>query len=203
VFHVLNRGNGGMRVFHDRADYEAFVDLLRRAKERSGVRVYAFCLMPNHFHAVVEPLQESALSELMQWWLTSHVRQHHRRHRGSGHVWQGRFKAFLVEGDEHFLTVVRYVLTNPARARLARRTREWRWSSARPPEWLDAWPVAAPRGWQRWLDTAVTAAELAKARTSVVRQAPFGSEKWRADVARKHGLESTLRRRGRPAKGEK
>ena len=72
----------------------------------------------------------------MQWLLTAHVRRYHRWHESSGHVWQGRFKAFPVEQDAHLLTVLRYIEQNPVRAGLVTRAEEWRWSSAH--AWRDA-----------------------------------------------------------------
>ncbi len=108
-YHVLNRGNARMRVFHGDEDYEAFVDLLDRACERLPMRVLTYCLMPNHFHLVLLPHGDGDLGRWMQWLLTSHVRRHHRRRRSSGHVWQGRFKAFPIQQDAHLVMVLRYV----------------------------------------------------------------------------------------------
>src|SRR5262245_15978960 len=129
-YHVLNRGNGRRTVFHADADYRAFVELLRRAGDRTPVRLLAWCLMPNHFHLVVWPRSDGDLSDYMMWLLTAHVRRHRARHGGSGHVWQGRFKAFPIQEDEHLLTVLRYVERNPIRANLVRRAQDWVWSSA-------------------------------------------------------------------------
>jgi len=111
VYHVINRGNGRATVFHKSQDYEAFLSLLSEAKKRHRVKIYSFCLMPSHFHFVLEPEHESALSQFMQWLLTSHVRRYHRHYGGSGHIWQGRFKSFPIQRDEHLITVLRYVLS--------------------------------------------------------------------------------------------
>ena len=117
-FHVLNRGNARAEVFHKEADYHAFVKLIRSACARISMRVLAFCIMPNHFHIVVWPETDDALSDWMQWLLTTHVRRYHKHYHSSGRVWQGRFKAFPIATDDHVLTVLRYAERNPVRAGL-------------------------------------------------------------------------------------
>ena len=105
-YHVINRGNARAEIFHAEGDYQAFVTLLKEASERVPMRLLAYCLMPNHFHLAVWPYCDGDLSRWMQWLLTSHVRRYHRWHKSSGHVWQGRFKTFPIEQDEHLLTVI-------------------------------------------------------------------------------------------------
>jgi putative transposase len=202
AFHLLNRGNGRATVFRNEGDYGAFIRLLAPAKYRAHVRVAAFCVMPNHFHLVVEPESCVGLSVLMQWWLTSHVRRYHTFYGTSGHVWQGRFKSFPIQQDEHFLTVVRYVLQNPVRAGLAKHARGWPWSSIAHPELVDSWPVPLP-DLASWLDEPLTNSELEQLRHSAHRQTPFGSPTWTQTVSALLGLESTLRPRGRPRKGDR
>jgi len=85
------------------------------------MRVLAYCLMPNHFHLALWPQADGDLSRWMQWVLTAHVRRYHRHYGSSGHVWQGRFKAFPIQADGHLLTVLRYIERNPVRAGLGGR----------------------------------------------------------------------------------
>jgi putative transposase len=125
-YHVLNRGNGRRTVFCDEDDYGFCAVLLRRACARVPVRVLSYCLMPNHFHVVLWPQADDDLALWMHWLLTSHVARHRKRYRTTGHVWQGRFKAFPIEEDEHLLTVLRYVERNPLRANLVSRAEDWR-----------------------------------------------------------------------------
>lgn len=201
-YHVLNRGNARAQVFHDPADYRAFVALLQEAGRHVPVRLLGFCLMPNHFHLVLWPRAEGDLSRYLQWLLTAHVRRYHRRYRSSGHVWQGRFKAFPIEQDAHLLTVLRYVERNPLRARLVKRAENWRWSSLSRPKapFLHECPVPLPRGWVARVNAPETALALAALRNSVNRTTPFGSPAWVRRTARRLGLESSLRPRGRPRK---
>jgi len=90
-YHVINRGNGRAEVFHKARDYQAFVDLLRGSRARVPMRLLAYCVMPNHFHAAVWPHADGDLGRWMQWLLTAHVRRYHGHYQTSGHVWQGRF----------------------------------------------------------------------------------------------------------------
>ncbi|MEM9658784.1 MAG: transposase [Planctomycetota bacterium] len=213
-YHVLNRGNARMEVFRkedDYDDYGAFLGLLNEANERSSMRLLSFCLMPDHFHLVAWPREEGDLSRWMQWLLTSHVRRYHRRYHSSGHVWQGRFKAFPIQSDEHLLTVMRYVERNPVRAKSipVRKAQNWPWSSAgRPPRnyepaLVHAGPVKKRTDWLDWVNRPLTAAELKAVRTSVERGRPYGSQIWQKRTANKLGLEFTMRPRGRPKKPTK
>jgi len=173
-----------------------FLSLLVEAKKRHRVKLFGFCLMPNHFHLVLEPTHQTALSKFVQWLLTSHVRRYHKHYGGSGHVWQGRFKSFPVQRDEHLITVLRYVLQNPVRAGLSSTVREWLWS--RRPQLIDASPVEDDRQWMEQLGEPIQEDQLAIIRECLNRQRPFGKTVWQAEMAATFGLGSTLRSRGRP-----
>jgi putative transposase len=164
--------------------------------------------MPNHFHLVVWPTADGDLSRWMQWVLTTHVRRYHEHFHGSGHVWQGRFKAFPIQEDEHLLTVLRYVERNPLRANLVSAASDWLWSSLGrdphlpQPAWLVEGPVPRGRNWRAHVERPQTERELAALRASVQRGTPFGGEDWRTRTIALLGLESTLRPRGRPRKAK-
>ena len=130
--------------------------------------------------------------------MTSHVRRYHRYYRSHGHVWQGRFKSFLIQQDGHLFTVLRYVLYNPVRARFVQQADEWPWSSLRYPHLVA--PLSASRSTEGrpGLDAPVPDNDLPTLRTCVNRQQPFGSPQWQRRIAARLGLESTLRPRGRP-----
>jgi putative transposase len=200
AYHVLNRGNGGMTVFHKDGDYSVFLDLLAKARTKFSVRVLAVCLMPNHFHLVVQPAVDGAVSAFMQWWMTSHVRRYHEHYRSHGHLWEGRFKSFPIQQDDHLLIVIRYILRNPVRAGLANQVLDWPWTSLRFSHVSDPIPVETPSDWLHWLDEPLFDHELRAVRTCVNRQQPFGTDSWRSITAVALRLESTLRKRGRPFK---
>jgi putative transposase len=205
-YHVINRGNARAEVFHRDGDYRAFLDLLSDACNRIPMRILSCCLMPNHFHLALWPYQAGDLSRWMQWLLTAHVRRYHTYHESSGHVWQGRFKAFPIEQDAHLLAVLRYIEQNPVRAHLTRRAEEWNWSSAR--GWLEplrgprleVGPVPRPQAWVEWVNGLVEETEIQRIRQSVKRGAPFGSDAWTTVTAALLGLDASLRPIGRPAK---
>jgi putative transposase len=205
-YHAINRGNGRAEVFHKAADYQRFTEMMQQACERLPLRVVGWCLMPNHFHLVVWPLEDGDLSRWMQWLMTCHVRRYHRHYQSSGHVWQGRFKAFPIQEDRHFLTVLRYVERNPVRAGLVDRAEDWPWSSLHafrqrpslPP--LAAGPVSRPRSWLALVNDGHAEQELERLRTCVNRGCPFGSATWSERVATCLGLEAATRPRGRPRK---
>ena len=206
IYHVLNRANGRIKIFQKAGDYDAFERTMAAARERFDMRILAYCLMPNHWHFVLWPRKDHDLSQFVGWLsLTFTQRWHaHRKSAGTGHLFQGRFKSFPVQTDEHLLTVLRYVEGNPVRAGLVTQGQEWRWSSGWRREHDDTiltrWPIAAVRDWGKWVDKALTDKELERLRLSVNRGRPFGSEVWMKRTATSLGLEATLRARGRPRK---
>ncbi len=112
VYHALNRGNGRATIFHKDGDYEAFERVLTKSLEHvPGMRLVAYCLMPNHWHLVLWPRQDGELSDFMHWLTLTHTQRWHAHYRdvGQGHLYQGRFKSLPIEADEHFLSVCRYV----------------------------------------------------------------------------------------------
>jgi len=208
AYHVLNRAVGRARIFGKERDCEAFEEVLVEAKKRLPMRVLAWCVMSNHWHLALWPRGDGDLSEFMRWLTVTHTQRWHAAHHtsGAGPLYQGRFKSFPIQEDDHLLTVLRYVERNPLRANLVKRADEWRWSSL----WhrvhgaaagiLDEGPLSLPRDWRRHVQSAETEAELAALRRSVVRGSPFGEDAWQDRTAKRLGLQSTLRPRGRPWK---
>jgi putative transposase len=170
------------------------------------MRVLAACLMPNHFHLTVWPAADPDLTNWMHWLMTAHVRGYRKQYRGSGHIWQGRFKAFPIQEDLHLLTVLRYVECNPLRAGLVDRSEAWPWSSLR--TWaglplvpfFHPGPVPRPETWITQVNTPLHAKDLKYLRRSVRRGTPYGEPAWMEATARHLGLEDTLRSPGRPRK---
>ena len=129
-----------------------------------------------------------------------------RKSTGSGHLYQGRFKSFPVQDDDHFLTVCRYVERNALRANLVKLAEDWRWSSlhrwssgiAVEKKLLSPWPMRRNAGWLEHVNSPQTDAELAAIRRSVNRGSPFGDETWATTATKKLGLEITTRPQGRP-----
>lgn len=212
VYHVLNRANARMTIFEKPEDYSAFESVLEEAVQRTKTRLLAYCVMPNHWHLVVWPQHDGELSRFTGWLTLTHTqRWHAHRHTtGSGHLYQGRFKSFPVQDDEHFLTVCRYVERNALRANLVRRAEDWRWGSlyrweqgsAKEKAILAAWPLRRLAGWVAEVNAPQTETELTALRRAVNRGSPFGEISWSDQIVRRLGLESTLRPQGRPRKSQ-
>jgi REP element-mobilizing transposase RayT len=130
LYHVMSRGNGRQRIVRDDADRERRLDWLRRTVETYGWRLHAFVLMTTHDHLFVET-PEPNLSAGMHLLNGSYTSYFNRRHRRVGHLFQGRFKAHLIEEEGYFLEVSRYIHLNPVRASMVERPGEYRWSSCR------------------------------------------------------------------------
>jgi putative transposase len=205
-YHILNRGNQRARVFHEPADYDQFLALIHLAQERVHVPLLAACLMPNHFHLVLQPRADDDVSRWARWLFTTHVRWHHAKYGTNGRIWQGRFKAFLCQADNHLLTVMRYVERNALRANLVERAEDWRWGSlawrraAMPAVAVSDSPVSLPSYWKHLVNEPQSAVELSAIRNCVNRQCPFGEARWVADKAVELGIEDTLAPIGRPRK---
>jgi putative transposase len=155
VYHVPNRAVGRRRIFGKERDFEAFEEAIEQAKSRLPVRVLAWCVMPSHWHFVLWPRGDGDLSEFMRWLTVTHTQRWHAAHRtsGTGPLYQGRFKSFPIEDDDHLWMVLRYVERNPLRANMVKEAEAWRWSSL----WhrvqgnksglVDAGPLKLPRRW--------------------------------------------------------
>src|ERR1700730_6653693 len=210
VYHALNRAVARLPLFEKPADYEAFERGLALALHEHPTRLLAYCLMPNHWHLVLWPRREGELTAFVRWLTHTHTMRWHAHYhtQGTGHLYQGRFKSFPVETDDHLYTVLRYVERNPLRAGLVRKAQNGLWSSlgkrhaedVRVLPMLRPWPVPMPEDWPAQVHQPQTEAELEAVRRSVVRGCPFGNIAWQQRTARRLGLEYTLRPRGRPKK---
>lgn len=209
VYHVLNRGVGRMTLFEKDGDFLAFERCLREAQEVVAVPLLSYCVMPNHWHLVLAPEKDGHLATFMQRLTLTHARrwQEHRKLHGCGHVYQGRYKSFPVQCDEHFLSLARYVERNALRANLTARAERWRWCSLWrrrnrlvDPELptLSRWPVPEPAHWLRLVNTPQTQGDVDALRKSMERGQPFGGERWVRQMTTRLGLEHTFRPRGRP-----
>jgi len=208
AYHVLNRRVGRLELFEKPADYFSFEKILAEAHDRTGIRIAAYCLMPNHWHLLLWPRTDGELSEVMRWITVTHSQRWHahRHSSGTGPVYQGRFKSFPVQTDEHYLAVARYVERNALRAKLVERAEGWRWSSvyrsarqdAKLADFLSPWPMERPQNWIECVNEPDKASELDDLRSSAQRGRPFGNEDWMIKTAKQLGLEATMHTRGRP-----
>ena len=136
--------SGGCRFFGMRRTYDAFHRVVEETLRVTPIRICAYCWMPNHWHFVLWPERDGDLSTFMQRMANMHTQRWQRAKLrvGYGHLYQGRFKSFPIETDEHFYRVVRYVERNALRAGLVRRAEDWKWGSLQQRARQDARPVA-------------------------------------------------------------
>ncbi len=184
----MNRAISGTRLFDDEGDYQDFERLLGETVSQTGMRVLSYSLMPNHWHLLPWPTQPEALSKFMARLTVAHSKRWraYRGTSGRGHLYQGRFKAFPIQQDDHFFTVCRYIERNALRAGLVQRAEDWPWCSLYHREnntalgrsLLAPWPIPAPSDWAQRVNNPLTQAELADLRQSTQSGTPFGDAEW-------------------------
>lgn len=208
IYHVLNRANNRMTIFEKDKDYEAFESILKEAKDKNSMQILCYCLMPNHWHFILRPRNNGDLNKFMQWLTLTHTQRWHAHYKsvGYGHLYQGRYRSFLIQKDEHFLQVANYVERNALRAGLVKRAEDWEWSSLwirergslRQKELVDCWPVPIPKNYLEYVNRPESKNTLESIRDSIVKNRPFGESSWVTNMVNKFELEITLRQPGRP-----
>lgn len=128
LYHVASRGNWGMDIFKDNQDRESFLEILSKVIERYNWICHGYCLMDNHYHLLIET-PDSNLSDGMKQLGGVYARKSNRRYSRRGHLFQGRYRAILVQEDEHFLELIRYLAFNPVKVGMVRYPGEWNWGS--------------------------------------------------------------------------
>ncbi|MGH2359919.1 MAG: REP-associated tyrosine transposase [bacterium] len=161
LYHVTSRGNARADIFHDDTDRHAFLATLGKVVQRAHWLCHAFCLMDNHYHLLLET-PEGNLAQGMRQLNGIYTQAYNRRHQRSGHVFQGRYKAVVIQRDSHLLEVCRYVVLNPVRAHAVQRAEQWRWSSYR----ATAGMAEAPA----WLTVEWVLSQFARHRATATRQ---------------------------------
>jgi len=210
-YHIINRANARLLIFFEKEDYLLFEKVLEEAEKRYDMRVLAYCLMPNHFHLVLYPRNDGDLGTFMQWLTLTHTQRWHqaKNTKGTGHLYQGRYKSFIIKTDNHLLSVIRYVERNALRAKIVRKAENWQFCSL----WrrvfgndahkklLSEWPLSMPTNYLSFVNTPQTKEEEEKIRLSIVKGRPYGDDSWSNLLIKKFGLEVTVRDPWRPKKG--
>lgn len=128
VYHITTRGNERKPIFRDNEDRETFLDVLKNVNRRYNYLCHAYCLMDNHYHIIIET-PDGNLSRGMRQLNGVYTQCFNKRHNRIGHIFQGRYKAILIQKESHLLEVCRYVVLNPVRAKAVNRPEGWEWSS--------------------------------------------------------------------------
>lgn len=207
---MINRAVARLTLFEKQEDYEAFERVLKLAHERVPLPIYAYCVMPNHWHFVVQPQTDTQVTEFFRWMTHTHTMRWHAHYHteGTGHLYQGRFKTFPIEEDEHLLAVLRYVERNALSANLVERAEDWKYGSlwralnSEDESVLSDWPIARPRTWRAMVNRPQNERQVKAIRKCVKKGCPYGSERFLTQASVRLKLGHTLRERGRPKKDE-
>lgn len=156
IAHVVNRSVERRTIFHNRADYWAFISLLEEGTDKGWVEVLGYCVMSNHWHLLLRAAVDRGISHYMKWLTATHAIRYRTVHDslGLGHLYQGRFRSSVIEDDRHFLTVLRYIEANACKAGLVRWADSWEWSSGYERRYglrriIGELPVPLPPNWCR------------------------------------------------------
>lgn len=130
VYHVLTRGNNRQDVFKEKKDYEKYLEILQKYKEKYKFKLYHYVLMTNHIHLVIEPTEKGgALAEIMKGINLSYAQSYKGKYKHIGHFWQDRYKSIIVSKDNYLLACGSYVELNPVRAKMVEDPKDYKWSS--------------------------------------------------------------------------
>jgi len=208
IYHCLNRSVGRQQIFTNASDYKLFEDILEEVNDITSVDVLAYTIMPNHFHLVLRPAEDGDLSNFMKRLTVTHTQRYRVKTRtiGTGPVYQGRYKSFLIQEDTHLLTVLRYVERNPLTAKLVNKAEEWEYGSvyrrycgsSRAKQLLAEWPIPEPEDYLSLVNQPLTPKEYEKIERSKEKGVPCGSDEFILDKVEQYGLQSTQREKGRP-----
>ena len=208
VYHVINRSNGRVTLFHNNEDYKHFEALLLEGVELIGMQILAYCIMPNHWHLVLHPKNDGDMSEFMRWVTTTHVRQRRvmTKSVGDGHLYQGTYKSFPVEEDKHLHDLIRYVEQNPLRAKLVKKAEAWEWSSLyrrqrnndADKKFLSPLPTELPVNYLTSVNTLLHEDTLNGIHKAIGKGTPYGSPEWIDHMVNEYNMQSTVREPGRP-----
>lgn len=214
--HIVQRGHSRNAVFFSDFDRGDYIATLQQCRDTYALKIYAYCLMSNHVHLIVDPGADAQhLSLLMKTLAGRHTRRMNRLLKKSGSFWEGRFHCSPIESSRYLLTCGRYVDQNPVRARVVSKPEDFAWSSYRARagfdfcDWLDVDPVLADlattpeRRFQLYRDLAgapCSADELEMIRGALQRNQLTGSDEFGDAIRRDHGIAVSTRSRGRPAK---
>ncbi len=128
-YHIITRGNQKQSVFLESKDYNKYLSLLKKYKEKYQFQLYAFCLMPNHIHLLIEVTEPQTLQKTFRGLNLSYTLYFNYKYKKVGHLWQDRFKSKIIQKDEYFLECIKYIESNPIRASLTPNISDYPWSS--------------------------------------------------------------------------
>lgn len=207
-YHIVNRANARLQIFNNEEDYELFEGVLQDAWDIYQPNILAYCVMPNHFHIVIKTKEDGQMSLFMKWFTQTHASRWHAKNKthGSGSLYQGRYKSFIIQDDQHLFTVLRYVERNPVTAKLVTKPLNWKYSSVyrryegdtEKKKLLTPWAIEEPVDYLDILTQPMTAKEIDRLEQSERKSTPYGDEEYVLSAIEQYGLKATTRNSGRP-----
>jgi putative transposase len=216
--HVVQRGNDGQTVFRDDADYAVFLDWLRDAAKQFKVAIHAYVLLPSQFHLLATPSDSVGLGRLMQWIGRYYVPYFNQKYNRSGTLWQGRYKATVIDADWYFMTCSRYIEFQPVQCGIAGSPEDYCWSSYahhagirsdplvidHPLYWaLGNTPFEREAVYRNLGEHGLSKNELALVRDATLKGWALGSEHFKANLEKKINRRVSPAKPGRPSKQKK
>ena len=213
ALHIVQRGVDRAATFFDTDDYLLYLELLRQAAELHGLQVHAYCLMTNHIHLLLTPIEASELSPAMKRLTQIYVQRINRLYNRSGPLWSGRYKATLVGSDRYLLSCYRYIELNPVRANMVSHPAEYQWSSFKfnsgrcrstliepHPAYIALGSDSKQRhfAYKALVAEALTNVELNQIRDATRQGVPLGDSQFVAKIEEMSGRRLELKRPGRP-----
>ena len=128
-YHIMVRGNQKQKIFYDQKDYTRYLRIVKSSKKKYNILIYAYCLMPNHCHLLIDAAISKNISKFMQWINRGYTAYHNAKYNKSGHLWQGRFKNKPITKGQYLISCATYIEANPVRTGLTNDIAEYPWSS--------------------------------------------------------------------------
>lgn len=211
--HVIQRGAGQQAVFLDADDYLMFLKYLKEATRQFKVAIHAYVLMPNHIHLLASPADQTGMARMMQWIGRFYVPYFNLKYGRVGTLWQGRYKAAVVDSERYFLVCARYIELNPVRAGLASVPEDYRWSSYQHHVGMRSdpliaehalfWalgntPFAREAAYRQLIEQSISASEVQAMTEATLKGWAIGSEQFKAALEKQSHRRVRPARRGRP-----
>lgn len=213
--HLIQRGNDRQPIFRESEDYGVFLKWLREAARQYAVAIHAYVLMPNHIHLLITPADAQGMGKMMQWVGRFYVPWFNRKYGRTGTLWQGRFKATVIDSERYFMTCCRYIELNPVRAGIVADPEQYPWSSyahhvgskgdpfitGHPLYWaLGNTPFDREAAYKALAEQALTDDEILALQEATEKGWALGSERFMASLERQVHRRVRPAGRGRPAK---
>lgn len=213
--HIIQRGNDRQLVFRDADDYAVFLVRLREAAKQYKVAIHAYVLMPNHLHLLASPSDQDGLSRMMQWIGRHYVPYFNQKYERTGTLWQGRYRATVLDSERYFMVCSRYIELNPVRAGIVALPSEYAWSSHahhvglksdpvitdHPLYWaLGNTPFEREAAYRGLFEQALTEEDVSALSEATRKGWALGSEKFKLALEKKANRRVRPVKRGRPPK---